>query len=111
MSCNAYMRRMEAVHDEGVKLGEKLTKQFMSDVGLIAAHRCLGLGPKRLAEFVKEWGMLYSKYYPAFWVAKANPEADVLRAELDVLLLESMPAGMSYEPFECRYPEIKKIKY
>lgn len=64
----------------------------------------------RIERLIKRWGKIYTGYYPCL-NATSSDEADVQRYKLDEQIKPLISAVFTYEPFEKRYPDLKKVKY
>ena len=89
---------------------ETVMRQFMIDTIQIAVAEEFGFGADRIERLIKRWGAIYSKYYPAL-NATSSDEADVLRYKLDMEIKPLISENFLFEPFEKRYPDLKKVRY
>lgn len=107
---NAYLAKQENVRKAYSMAAETVMKQFMLDTMMIAISEEFGFGADRIERLIKRWGKIYTEYYPCL-NATSSDEADVQRYKLDEQIKPLISATFAYEPFEKRYPDLKKVKY
>ena len=107
---NAYLAKQANLRKVYTDATETVMRQFMIDTIQIAAAEEFGFGADRIERLIKRWGAIYSKYYPAL-NATSSAEADVLRYKLDMEIKPLISENFLFEPFEKRYPDLKKVKY
>ena len=107
---NAYLAKQANLRKVYTDATETVMRQFMIDTIQIAAAEEFGFGADRIERLIKRWGAVYSKYYPAL-NATSSDEADVLRYKLDMEIKPLISENFLFEPFEKRYPDLKKVKY
>lgn len=107
---NAYLAKQANLRKVYTDATETVMRQFMIDTIQIAAAEEFGFGADRIERLIKRWGAIYSKYYPAL-NATSSDEADVLRYKLDMEIKPLISENFLFEPFEKRYPDLKKVKY
>lgn len=106
---SGYVLKQQLMNKTYIDFAEKTMRQFMLDTMMITMHNEFGWGPERLQKLAKAWGKVYSDHYQA--VNAENPEADYLREQIDQALRAAYKDVMTVEPFEERYPELKKVTY
>lgn len=107
---NAYLAKQANLRKVYTDATETVMRQFMIDTIQIAAAEEFGFGADRIERLIKRWGAIYSKYYPAL-NATSSDEADVLRYKLDMEIKPLISENFLFEPFEKRYPDLKKVRY
>ena len=107
---NAYLAKQANLRKVYTDATETVMRQFMIDTIQIAAAEEFGFGADRIERLIKRWGAVYSKYYPAL-NATSSDEADVLRYKLDMEIKPLISENFLFEPFEKRYPDLKKVRY
>ena len=107
---NAYLAKQENVRKAYSMAAETVMKQFMLDTMMIAISEEFGFGADRIERLIKRWGRIYTEYYPCL-NATSSDEADVLRYKLDMEIKPLISENFLFEPFEKRYPDLKKVKY
>lgn len=95
------------MQDKFLNAGLQTGKQIAADVFEIAMHDC-GINPAKIAE-VAQHALDMTPECERALMARQDPEADVIRDKMDKRLKAIFKE--KFNPWEERYPWIKKVRY
>ena len=104
---SAYHARMREERLNAQEATRKTWEQYYFDTAIITLNR-LGLGEKRIREFIKAWGVVYDEFFDALRYQAA--ESDYQRVRLDEAI-KPLCTEQPFIPFEKRYEFLPDIKY
>lgn len=107
MKQSGLLLRQRKINQAYMDTTERVMKQFMVDTLQMTLHD-MGWGYERILRLTEAWGKKYSAYYKALGT---STEADYLRFCMDRELKDLLKDKQELEPFEARYPDIKRITY
>ena len=113
-SKSPYLKKVKAarekeVHDTGIRMAnwahQIALDALILTLGYSEAMHGRTMGPERICEVAAAWSQMYVKIMRG---ASYEPDADVVRAQVDKLLKPKMPPEI-YKPWELRYPEWRPL--
>ena len=104
---SAYMRRVQAQHEQMMLVQRSFTIIQCRDMAAIALHEAFGFGPERLAKFLETYDAVLNEYADmAVSDSEDDPEIDYTKGKVDAHLKRIL--GDGFVPWEERYREIAK---
>lgn len=108
MGKNDLLKRQQEKIDRFVDATEETITQFMADTLFCTLHD-MGWGYERMKKLYDAWQAKRDAYRPC--MNGKNDEADYLRFCLDRELKDLVKDDALFQPFDERYPKLKRITY
>lgn len=111
MKQSGFMKKQRLIENEFMSIGARVNRQMMADCMCILLHDQKAMGGRawgvnKIRQFLLDLMDVVNEYFDA---TTGGVEADYLQEKMDRELRAIFGDGL--EPFENRYPDIKKITY